>query len=305
MTGNDALRSEIDSPGNSNGLSCSMTKALFYTDFSTDPYYNMAVDEWLFEKVASGQAAVCIRLYTWSPGAITFGNNQRREKALDDTKLGQTCLIRRVTGGRALYHDPSELTYAFVFDRDKVSKEHLSGSIVETGASIADLLVAFLFQVGIEADYLKSCRSAPTASSQFHSAPCFASQARQELVAGGQKVVASAQRRIGSVTLQHGAIKISGTASHPALELSDRKLGGSGPIVALKEDRFRELADLFSSEVAFRLQLELKKAVLNGVEKQQLRRRRQYVEKCPLERRRLNKRYAPGVYEICGPVADL
>lgn len=282
-----------------------MTEALFYTDFAADPYYNMAVDEWLFEKVASGDAAVCVRLYSWSPGAITIGHNQRRERALDFSRLGQTCLIRRVTGGRALYHDSSELTYAFVFDRHRMSDKHLSGSIVETGAVIADLLVSFLSRLGIEADYLRRCRPGPSESAGFHSAPCFASQARQELVAGNQKVVASAQRRIGSVTLQHGAIKISGAASHPALELSSGKLESSGRIPALEEERFDESADLFSSEVAFRLQLELKRTVLSGIEKQQLRRRRQYVKKCPLERRRLNKRYAPGVYGMCGPVADL
>lgn len=282
-----------------------MTEALFFTDFAADPYYNMAADEWLFEKVASGEAGVCIRLYSWLPGAITIGHNQHREKALDYSRLGQTCLIRRATGGRALYHDSSELTYAIVFDRHKVSGKRLSGSIVETSAVIADMLVSFLNRLGIEADYLKRSRTGSTESAGIHSAPCFASRARHELVACDRKVVASAQRQIGSVTLQHGSIKISGAASHPALELSGSVSESIGRIPALPEDRFGELAVLFFNEVASGLQLELKQAVLCGPEKQRLRQCRQYVEKFPLERRRLNRMSTPGVYGMCGPVADL
>lgn len=273
-----------------------MTEALFFTDFAADPYYNMAADEWLFEKVAIGEAAVCIRLYSWSTGTITIGHNQLREKALDYSRLGQTCLIRRVTGGRALYHDSSELTYAIVFNRHKVSDKRLSGSIVEAGAVIADMLVSFLNCLGIEADYQKRSRPGPSESVGFHSAPCFASQARHELVAGNRKVVASAQRQIGSVTLQHGAIKISGAASHPALELSDSISESTGRIPALSEYRFGKLAVMFSNEVVSGLQLELKRAVLSGPEKQRLQKRRQYIENHPIDRRRLNTTSAPGVY---------
>jgi len=270
-----------------------MTEALFFANFATNPYYNMAADEWLFKKVALGEAVACIRLYSWSTGAITIGHNQRQEKALDYSRLGRTCLIRRVTGGRALYHDSSELTYAIAFDRCKVSDERLSGSIVETGAVIADMLVSFLNRLGIEADYLKRSRSGPSEPGGFHSAPCFASQARHELVAANHKVVASAQRRIGSVTLQHGAIKVSGVASHPALELSDAVSESTCRIPALSEDRFSELAVLFSDEVASGLQLELKQAVLSEPEKRCLLKRRKYVENHPIDRRQLNITLTP------------
>lgn len=282
-----------------------MTEALCLTDFATDPYYNMAVDEWLFEKVALGQSAVCVRLYSWSTGAITIGYNQLWEKALDHSRLGQTCLIRRVTGGRALYHDSSELTYAIAIDRLKVSDERLSGSLAKTGAAIADMLVSFLNRVGIEADYLKRSRPGQSESSSLHSAPCFASQARHELVTDNRKVVASAQRRIGSVTFQHGAIKISGAASHPALELSESISDPISRIPALPKDRFGKLAALFFCEVATGLQLELKWATLSQTEKQHLLKRRQYVKNHSIDRRRLNKMSASRVYEMSGPMADL
>ena len=46
--------------------------------------------------------------------------NQRDETALDFTKLNGINPIRRITGGRAIYHDPSELTYSIAFDIDNL-----------------------------------------------------------------------------------------------------------------------------------------------------------------------------------------
>jgi lipoate-protein ligase A len=198
-----------------------MIKGRFIADFAGGPDWNMAVDEWLLGKALAGSdadnCAVWLRLYSWRPGAITFGRNQCAETALDWSKVGKTPVIRRVTGGRALYHDESELTYAIAADLGRLEGTPLGGSIAETGQVISEALVEFLRSRGVESQFMRHSSSENARPGFFHKAPCFASHARHEIKSAVGKVVASAQRRVGRALLQHGAIKLSGVVRHPAL----------------------------------------------------------------------------------------
>ena len=109
-----------------------MLNARCYSQYGCDPYENMAADEWLMEQAFSRPGYVALRLYTWNAGAITFGYNQDVDRAVDYSALNGTPLIRRITGGRALYHDPSELTYAIVVNTTGLGKTRLTGSITST-----------------------------------------------------------------------------------------------------------------------------------------------------------------------------
>lgn len=191
----------------------------FIAHFAGDPDWNMAVDEWLLAQVmrTNTECPLWLRLYSWRPGAITFGRNQREQSAMDWSKVGDTAVIRRVTGGRALYHDPSELTYAIAADLEALEGTSLGGSIAQTGQVISEALVEFLRLRGLESQYMRHSSDENAQPEFFHKAPCFASHARHEIKSATGKVVASAQRRIGGVLLQHGAIKIGGIVRHAAL----------------------------------------------------------------------------------------
>lgn len=177
----------------------------------------MAFDEWLFGQALDDPGLVAIRLYTWQPGAITIGLNQRAEIALDWRAVGRTVVIRRATGGRAIYHDPSELTYSVVVGADTTRRMGGGGSTSRFSGVVANGLSRFLAQQGVGAEFVR--RSSPSDHRPVagHPAPCFASFARHELVSAGRKVVASAQRSIAGAVLQQGSIKISGVAGHAAL----------------------------------------------------------------------------------------
>lgn len=72
----------------------------------------MAVDEALIGGVAAGAPPV-LRLYTWSPACVSLGRNQPARGRFD-ARLAQRRgidIVRRPTGGLAVYHD-RELTYA-------------------------------------------------------------------------------------------------------------------------------------------------------------------------------------------------
>ena len=194
-----------------------MTPAVYYTHFGGEPFFNMAFDEWMFGKAMQNPDRVYLRLYSWSPGAITFGYHQDITKAVRHDNLGDTILIRRITGGRALYHDPSELTYAIAFNSQNKANSKLCGTVRESSQIIASALVSFLESIGISAQYVRQSVGHKKTKAYFQTIPCFDSVARHEIVGKPGKIVASAQRRIETTFLQHGAIKIGGIASHPAL----------------------------------------------------------------------------------------
>lgn len=199
--------------------------------------WNMAVDNWLAQQAPLARGELIVRLYQWSSGAISVGRNQLWQKALrlPNLKAGQIA-VRRITGGRAIFHDESELTYSIVLelgssasltDTRKTGQAPTPDTltidkpfIVETSLKISSALVVFLRRLKVAAriergrtganDRQRSKRSGLTPA-------CFESVTRHEITIGGRKIVAGAQRIIGTRYFQHGSIKLDGIAPHPAL----------------------------------------------------------------------------------------
>lgn len=237
-----------------------MATGCFYTSYAGDPYFNMAFDEWLFAQACRSPGTISLRLYSWNRGAVTFGFNQKPEMAVRLDRLGDTPVIRRITGGRALYHEPSELTYSIAVNPLGLSCDRLSGSISQTAASIAGALTEFVCKQGIECEFLGRSSEGFSRPEMFHKAPCFASRARYEIVSKGRKIVASAQRRIGTTIFQHGSIKINGVVSHPAIPLArGETMAGSdrpGPLGARLFDRLAlTFVEVFEAYLGYALAL--------------------------------------------------
>ncbi|MEW6411623.1 MAG: hypothetical protein AB1483_04015 [Candidatus Zixiibacteriota bacterium] len=207
----------------------------------------MAFDEWMFSEVLNHPGSIILRLYSWSEGAITFGCNQRWDRALDKSKVGATPIIRRITGGRALYHEPSELTYSIAVNDVNIPGFDAGVSIAKASRTIATVLVSFLESLGIESQYESRSSTVSVGRDFFHTAPCFASNSRHEIVRGvdASKVVASAQRKIGDAIFQHGSIKISGVASHPALSAAHVKSNNINNLKALTVGQFDDCSRRF------------------------------------------------------------
>ncbi len=92
-----------------------MSKGLFIYTPSRDPFLNMAMDEWLFDEVCHGLLAdsAILRIYSWSVPAITIGYNQDQNKAVDwGLHRSDTPVIRRITGGRGIFHESTEITFS-------------------------------------------------------------------------------------------------------------------------------------------------------------------------------------------------
>lgn len=196
-----------------------MADNLFFQHHATGPYFNMAFDECMFAYALGHPGTVLLRLYTWQPGTITFGFNQRQAAALDFTRLGGTPVIRRVTGGRAVYHDVSELTYAVAINPHTPEQANLGGTTSAIYRLLSAAIMNFLQRLGLRSEMVEKSLPENSRPEFFHKAPCFASSARYEIVTAGRKIVASAQKQIRGVILQHGSMKVSGLAVHPALDV--------------------------------------------------------------------------------------
>ncbi|RME25336.1 MAG: hypothetical protein D6800_07730 [Candidatus Zixiibacteriota bacterium] len=196
-----------------------MEPALVLAHPDGDPFWNMACDEWLLARAMASPGRVYLRLYTWAVGTITLGYHQQYERAVDVRYLGDTPVVRRITGGRAVYHGQGELTYAIAAHPTDKIVPSLNGSVTASGHRLAEVLQVFLADLKIEAVYARASAPAERRPDYLHTAPCFASVSRYELTAQNRKVVASAQKRAAGAFLQHGAIKPHGptTPEHPAL----------------------------------------------------------------------------------------
>lgn len=84
----------------------------FLSNPSTDPYYNMSFDEWCLEHLTSDDVVFC--LWRNRPSVI-IGITQNPETEVNLPFLVEhgIDLVRRSTGGGAVYHDLQNLNYSF------------------------------------------------------------------------------------------------------------------------------------------------------------------------------------------------
>ena len=169
---------------------------------STDGATNMAIDDALWRGRRAGTSPPTIRFFAWAPPTVSLGYGQPLDESVDVTtcrRLG-VGIVRRPTGGSAIYHDgpERELTYSVVADGGDLGG---AGDLLETYRWIAVALLRGLRALGAAAEIVAvPDTEGPTP------AFCFARTGRYEIEIGGKKVVGSAQRRQGTCFLQHGAV---------------------------------------------------------------------------------------------------
>lgn len=97
-----------------------------------DPYFNMAFDEYCLQSVASDEPF----FFLWqnSP-TVVIGVNQNpyKEVDLDYLEREGINLVRRITGGGAVFHDDGNVNFTFIgsYTNDREVFEHYIGYIVE------------------------------------------------------------------------------------------------------------------------------------------------------------------------------
>jgi len=197
----------------------------FINDGPTDPYLNMARDEAIAIAVGRGQSIPTLRLYGWRPTAVSIGYFQELEEEVD---LGfcaahRIAVVRRITGGGAVYHGTGELTYSF-------AAPEFDGAVPRdvqySYAVICAPLVSALKRLGTDA------RFRPV----------------NDIEVGGRKVSGNAQTRRFGAVLQHGTILLNLDCSLlPSLRVKKAKLEAKG--VGSVAERVTTLEDVLGRRV--------------------------------------------------------
>ncbi len=164
---------------------------------------NMAIDEAVLLHHLRDDAPPTLRVFRWSSPSISLGRFQNVEREI----LRDVCdqqgveLVRRPTGGRAVYHR-DEFTYSIIF-----SKRHgVPSGIVAAYAYLAQGLQAALELLGVHAEL------SDERTSKNPSAACFASSTQADLTSGGFKLIGSAQVWKDDALLQQGSLPLDDRA---------------------------------------------------------------------------------------------
>ena len=162
--------------------------------------FNMELDEALARQLHAGIGSEVLRVYGWKPHAISIGFNQHADD-FDALKLQEAGidLVQRPTGGRAILH-AHELTYCAVVHVKETFGPRAIYRFINQG------LLCGLHLLGIPAELYSGDDDTQKMYRSPSSIPCFTSSAKSEIQFDGRKLVGSAQRRFGSVVLQHGSL---------------------------------------------------------------------------------------------------
>ncbi len=171
-------------------------------DLPADGPTNMARDEAILQFVGRGKAPPTLRFYRWSPPTISLGYFQsHNEYAALPPPAGELAVVRRLTGGGAILHD-LELTYSLVLPLDHTWIARANPAVLydRVHSAVAAVLTGYGVPV------TRPNPDTPTGCS--HGGPffCFQCHSRFDLLAGGRKLMGSAQRRTASAVLQHGSL---------------------------------------------------------------------------------------------------
>jgi lipoate---protein ligase len=145
--------------------------------------WQMAADEAIMLSRADNEVPNTLRFYTWQPSALTVGFFQdiREEINISEAKKNKIDIIRRYTGGGAVFHD-QEITYSIA-----LAEKDVSVDIAESYKQICNGVIIGLKKTGLDAIF----------------SPI------NDILINNKKISGSAQTRKKGVVLQHGTILLS------------------------------------------------------------------------------------------------
>ena len=153
-------------------------------------FMNMAIDEAVLTAIAENEAPNTLRFYRWNPPAVSIGRFQdiRDNVNLSNCGLAGVDVVRRISGGGAVYHDyKDEVTYSAIARKTDLDVENAS----EAYAKICSGIVEAARVLGVKADFnvgdLKHCPN---------------------ITVDGKKLSGSSQCHRKSVVLQHGTFLV-------------------------------------------------------------------------------------------------
>jgi len=149
-------------------------------------FMNMAIDEAILQTRIAGKVPNTLRFFRWQPSAVSIGRFQEvdREVLLENCRKHGVDVVRRISGGGAVYHDhDGEITYSVAVATQDLGTE----DIFTAYNQICSGLIEAIKEIGINADFNQgNPKNCPNVS------------------VNGRKISGSAQSHRSRVLLQHG-----------------------------------------------------------------------------------------------------
>ena len=147
------------------------------------PEYSAASDEAIVNARLAGSVPNTVHFYTRDSPTISIGCNRSVEKSvfIDEAARRNVKIIRRFSGGSAVFTDKGQLIFALVLDASMLPHD-----IVESYEKVCGAVIQGLSILGIKAEY----------------------KPVNDILVGGKKISGSAQLRRGGVVLHHGTMVV-------------------------------------------------------------------------------------------------
>jgi lipoate-protein ligase A len=152
---------------------------LYYESKSNDPYYNLALEDFLFHKIKEDQEL----FFLWqNDNAIIIGCHQNTGEEINSEYVNAKgiTVARRMTGGGAVYHDLGNVNFTFV-DGNSDKKPFQFSDFLKP-------LIDVLADMGVKAEF----------------------NGRNDATIDGKKFCGNAQHAEGKKLLHHGCILLDG-----------------------------------------------------------------------------------------------
>ncbi len=206
-----------------------------------DAYTQMGIDEAIAYARRRGETPNTVRLYRWSPSAVSVGYFQsiENEVDLDACRHLSVDVIRRITGGGAVFHDyDGEITYSLIAPDDdpKIPRD-----IISSYRLICGCVIKGLEKLGLDSEF----------------------KPINDIVAGGRKISGNAQTRRYGAILQHGTVLVDCDPRKifTVLKVSGTKI--SDKMIKAAEERVTNVRQELERDVSFE---EARDALVSGFE---------------------------------------
>lgn len=165
-------------------------KFQFITHSNHEPYFNLASEEYLLKQKEG------FYLYLWiNAPSVIIGVNQNafKEVNLNFTEQNDIKVVRRLTGGGAVYHDLNNINYTII------APYHESENLYK---EFSKPVIEYLSTIGIKAEF----------------------SGRNDILVDGKKISGNAQTVYGDRVMHHGTLLFDTDTSVLASALNPNKL---------------------------------------------------------------------------------
>lgn len=171
-------------------------KNYYYLSHASDAWQNLATDEWLLDHLEEDELALYFYI---NQNAVIIGRNQNpwKECNLAAMEADHVQLVRRVTGGGAVFHDAGNLNFSFIAGRKRYDADRQFSMILQA-----------IRLLGIPCEF----------------------SGRNDLLADGRKFSGNAFCQRGEIRQHHGTLLVRADMAklQNYLQVDSRKLQAKG-----------------------------------------------------------------------------